>query len=186
MSTPAPPTPSRSANPLRADDQLSLRRARQRFRQRPAHQRPVRAHRVQRPRRQRLCRRGIDLSYRLPRDDITLSAGYAYLKNDRGATRRDFRYTPLDILPFQVAQQRPDFLLSDFNVYNYDIVLTDISAPPARRATRRISRSTAAMCRRSRVAAAAAPADRRPLRKGRQTVTPIDIFGTGGATSRRR
>jgi hypothetical protein len=68
-----------------------------------------------------------DIAYRFPGADVTLSAGAAFLKNDRRATRRDFRYTPLDILPGQVPQERPDFLLSDFNIYTYNIVLTDLS-----------------------------------------------------------
>jgi outer membrane receptor protein involved in Fe transport len=114
--------------------------------------------------------------------DATVSAGYAYLKNDREATRRDFRYTPLDALPFAVAQQRPDFLLSDYNVYTYDIVLTDISG------TAGAARYEADL----EVHGAYVQAEAELLpqlrlqtgvryEKGRQTVTPVDLFGTGGA-----
>ena len=53
-----------------------------------------------------------DFSWRIPSlAGLTLSAGYAYYLNERSSERRDFRYTPLDALPFEVAQQRPDFLL---------------------------------------------------------------------------
>jgi hypothetical protein len=126
---------------------------------------------------------GIDLSYAVPTAiDFTLSAGGAWLKNDRRATRRDFRYTPLDILPLEVAQERPDYLLSDFNVYNYDIVLTDISG------TAGAARYEADL----EVRAAYLQAEIEPLARfrvqagirweqGEQRVTPIDLFGTGGA-----
>jgi hypothetical protein len=122
-----------------------------------------------------------DLSYRLPVGDITLSAGGAYLQNDRGATRRDFRYTPLDILPGQVPQERADFLLSDFNIYNYNIVLTDISG------TAGAARYEADLDVKAGYVQAEAeflPGLRLQTgvryERGRQRVTPIDIFGTGG------
>lgn len=70
---------------------------------------------------------GVDLTYELPTArPITLTAGYSYYKNDRTSTRRDFRYLPVNELPVTVAQTRIDFLLSDFNVYNYDIQLVEI------------------------------------------------------------
>lgn len=70
---------------------------------------------------------GVDLSYELPTDrPITVTAGYNYYKNDRTSTRRDFRFLPTNELPVTVAQQRIDFLLSDFNIYNYDIQLVEV------------------------------------------------------------
>ena len=69
-----------------------------------------------------------DISWRIPSlANLTLSGGYAWLRNTRSSQRRDFRFTALDALPIEVAQQRPDFLLSDFNVYTFDIVLTEVS-----------------------------------------------------------
>lgn len=125
---------------------------------------------------------GGDLSYRLPGTDITLSAGGAFLRNDRRATRRDFRYTPLDILPGQVPQERPDYLLSDFNIYTYGIVLTDISgtAGAARyEADLEVKagylQAEAEILPRLRLQAGVRYED------GRQRVVPVDIFGTGGA-----
>lgn len=126
---------------------------------------------------------GLDLSYELPTAfDLTLSAGGAYLKNDRRATRRDFRYTPLDILPLEVAQERPDYLLSDFNVYTYDIVLTDISG------TAGAARYEADLeVRAGYLQLEAEPVDRLRLQAGLryedavQRVEPVDLFGTGGA-----
>ncbi len=72
---------------------------------------------------------GLDLAYRfrgaLP---VTLSAGYAYNKTERSASRYQFQYfRPTGALPLGVAQERPDFLLSDFNIYTYDIQLRDVS-----------------------------------------------------------
>jgi outer membrane receptor protein involved in Fe transport len=126
---------------------------------------------------------GADISYKLPAGmDLTVSAGGAYLKNDRRATRRDFRYTPLDLLPLEVAQERPDFLLSDFNVYTYNIVLTDISG------TAGAARYEADLeVRAGYVQVEAEPVERIRLQAGvryedaDQRVTPIDLFGTGGA-----
>ena len=126
---------------------------------------------------------GIDLSYRLPTAmDITLSGGYAYLNNDRRSTRRDFRYTPLDVLPIEVAQQRPDFLLSDFNVFNWDIVLTDISGTAG---AAKYQADLLVHAGYAQVEAEVLPQVRVQAgvryEDGRQRVRPVDIFGNGGA-----
>ena len=123
-----------------------------------------------------------DLSYRIPGADITLSTGGAYLQNDRGATRRDFRYTPLDILPGQVPQERPDFLLSDRNIYQYNIVLTDISGTAgAARYEADLEVKAGYVQVEAEVLANLRLQTGVRYEKGRQRVTPIDIFGTGGA-----
>lgn len=71
---------------------------------------------------------GVDLGYKLPTEmPIALTVGYSYLDNKRDSVRRDFRYSPVDALPPEVSQQRPDFLLSDFNIFTYDILLTETS-----------------------------------------------------------
>ena len=72
---------------------------------------------------------GIDLAYLLPIEmPVTLSAGYNYTRTDREASRFQFQYfRPDGALPIEVAQERPDFLLSDFNVYTYNIQLRDVS-----------------------------------------------------------
>ena len=71
----------------------------------------------------------IDLAYRvnsaLP---VTLSGGYAYTKNERTASRYQFQYfSPEGALPIAVAQERPDYLVSDYNIYTYGIELRDVS-----------------------------------------------------------
>ncbi|MBA4760122.1 TonB-dependent receptor [Sphingosinicella sp.] len=69
-----------------------------------------------------------NVSWKLPTErDITLTAGYAYADTTRTSTRRDFAFLPEASLGLAVAQQRPDYLLSDYNIYTYDIVLTDRS-----------------------------------------------------------
>ena len=70
-----------------------------------------------------------DLSYRLDFGlPVTLSAGYAYTKQERTSSRFQFQYfRPDGALPVEVAQQRPDFLLSDFNVDRFNIQLRDVS-----------------------------------------------------------
>ncbi len=71
---------------------------------------------------------GVDFGYKLNTDrPVTLTAGYAYTQNDREAVRRAFRYFPEDLLPPGVDQQRPDFLISDFNIQAYDILLREQS-----------------------------------------------------------
>jgi len=70
----------------------------------------------------------IDVGYRLPTErPVTLSAGYGYSDNRREAVRREFRYLPEEELPVGVTQQRPDFLLSPFNIQTYDITLREQS-----------------------------------------------------------
>ncbi|HEX8443263.1 MAG TPA: TonB-dependent receptor [Allosphingosinicella sp.] len=72
---------------------------------------------------------GIDFAYRFQGAfPTTISAGYAYNKTDRTSSRYQFQYfRPEGALPISVAQERPDFLLSDFNVYTYNIQLRDVS-----------------------------------------------------------
>lgn len=67
-----------------------------------------------------------DIAYSMPTaTPITLSAGFAYSDNTRSSIRRDFEFFPNSALNQAVAQQRIDFLLSDFNVQTYDIVLRE-------------------------------------------------------------
>jgi len=72
---------------------------------------------------------GIDLAYRFEAPiPITISGGYNYNRTERTASRYQFQYfRPDGALPVTIAQERPDFLLSDFNVYNFNIQLRDIS-----------------------------------------------------------
>ncbi|HEX8306944.1 MAG TPA: TonB-dependent receptor [Allosphingosinicella sp.] len=72
---------------------------------------------------------GIDFAYRVDgAAPTTLSAGYAYTKSKRDSSRFQFQYfRPEGALPIGVAQERPDYLLSDFNIYNFNIQLRDIS-----------------------------------------------------------
>jgi len=71
-----------------------------------------------------------DVGYTLPVSrPVKLSAGYAYSDNKRSAERRDFRYVVASgtSLPLAVAQTRPDYLLSSFNTFAYDVVLQEVS-----------------------------------------------------------
>ncbi|WP_265587574.1 TonB-dependent receptor domain-containing protein [Sphingomicrobium arenosum] len=68
----------------------------------------------------------VDLAYYLPTAmPITASVGYAYSDNSREAIRRDFDFFPLAALPDYIAQQRIDYLLSDYNVHTSDITLRE-------------------------------------------------------------
>jgi TonB-dependent receptor len=72
---------------------------------------------------------GLDLGYKIRGGPfpIRLAAGYAYSRAERLSERFDYRYQSNAALPGAVTQQRPDFLLSDFNVYTYGIILNTIS-----------------------------------------------------------
>lgn len=60
----------------------------------------------------------IDLAWSPPTDfNLVVSGGYAYQNTRRDAFRRDFQYVPISGLPFPISQQRPDYLVSDFNLY---------------------------------------------------------------------
>lgn len=72
----------------------------------------------------------IDFGYKLPTSrPITLSAGYNYTKTERDSSRYQFEYRAQDgQLPLAVAQERPDYLVSDYNIYTYGILLSDLSS----------------------------------------------------------
>ena len=72
----------------------------------------------------------LDVGYTLnTKRPMVVSGGYAFSDNTREAVRRDYRYVTAGggALPFDVAQQRPDYLLSDYNVYTYNVVLRETS-----------------------------------------------------------
>ncbi len=123
-----------------------------------------------------------DLAYRLPTDrPVSVSAGYAYSDNSREAERREFRYFPEAELPGGVSQQRPDFLLSQFNIYSYDIVLREQSGSIGVAAYEAGLRTHAGY---GQVEAELADGLRISAgvryEKGRQFVRAVDLFGTGG------
>ncbi|MES2497444.1 MAG: TonB-dependent receptor [Pseudomonadota bacterium] len=65
----------------------------------------------------------------------TLTAGYAYNKTKRTSERYQFQFfRPTGALGQAVAQERPDYLLSDYNVYTYNIQLRDVSGADGSRA----------------------------------------------------
>jgi outer membrane receptor protein involved in Fe transport len=123
----------------------------------------------------------IDVGYRLPTErPVTLSAGYGYSDNRREAVRREFRYLPEEELPIGVIQQRPDFLLSPFNIQAYDITLREQSGAvgvAAYEAGLRIhggyGQVEAELADGLRIAAGVR------YESGRQFVSIIDLFGLG-------
>jgi outer membrane receptor protein involved in Fe transport len=126
----------------------------------------------------------LDVSYRLPTDfKFALSAGYTFFDNTRESVRRDFRFLPQSSLALEVAQQRIDFLLSDFNVNTYDILLTDTSGSAGAAAFEAGLRIHAGY-----LEAEAEPIDGLRITAGvryesaDQFVEPLDLFGTGGGS----
>ena len=72
---------------------------------------------------------GADLGYKVEGGPfpIRFTAGYAYTDSKRTSSRFDYRYNINGALPTAVTQQRPDFLLSDFNVNSFGIILNTVS-----------------------------------------------------------
>jgi outer membrane receptor protein involved in Fe transport len=69
-----------------------------------------------------------DIGYKLPTDrEIRLSTGYSYSENKRDSSRYVFNYLAANQLPAGVEQERPDYLVSDYNIYTYNIRLVDAS-----------------------------------------------------------
>jgi outer membrane receptor protein involved in Fe transport len=79
---------------------------------------------------------GVDLAYSLPGEPrLTLSSGYNYSKTKRSSSRYQFQFfRPDGALNSAVAQERPDYLLSDYNIYTYNIQLRDVSGAEGSRA----------------------------------------------------
>jgi len=71
----------------------------------------------------------IDFGYKLPTSiPITLSAGYNYTDTERTSSRYQFQFfRPDGALDLAVAQERPDYLISDYNIYSYNVQLRDVS-----------------------------------------------------------
>ena len=125
---------------------------------------------------------GIDLGYKfetLP-FPVRVVAGYAYNDNKRESDFFQYRFQPSSALPIGVIQQRPDFLLSDFNIQTYGIFLTQTNTQPG------AARYEASL----RVDAAYGQIEMEPAdgvqlvagvryEKGKQRVTPIDLYGAG-------
>ncbi|MFN3370114.1 MAG: TonB-dependent receptor domain-containing protein [Sphingomonadaceae bacterium] len=125
-----------------------------------------------------------DVGYKLPTSrPATITVGYAYSDNQRDATRRDFRYFPERDLAPGVEQQRPDFLVSEFNIRAFDILLRDQSGAAGTAAYEAALQVHAGY---GQVEAEVADGLRVTAgvryERGRQTVQSIDLFGTGGGS----
>jgi len=72
---------------------------------------------------------GVNAFYDLPTErPMKVTVGYSHLDNTRESIRRDFTFVPEDGIGLEIAQQRPDFLLSDFNIANSGILLQEATA----------------------------------------------------------
>jgi len=66
---------------------------------------------------ERVDNAGVDVSWRLPVElDVTMKFGAAWSDTERDAVSREFRLLSLGNLPFYERYQRPDYLLSDYNI----------------------------------------------------------------------
>lgn len=123
---------------------------------------------------------GVDLSYQLARG-ITGTVGYAYTDTDRTSVRRDFTYRGTN-LPIAVRQLRPDYLLSDYTIQTYDIVLLETSGQSGSAAFEAKLRTHAGY---GQLKAEVVPGIKLDVgvryEDARQTVVPTDLFGNGGS-----
>ncbi len=124
----------------------------------------------------------IDIGYKfetLP-FPVRVVAGYAYNDNQRESDFFQYRFQPSDAIPLAVAQQRPDFLLSDFNVQTYGIFLQQTNLLPG------AARYEASL----KVHGAYGQVELEPAdgvqfvagvryEKGEQRVIPVDLYGSG-------
>ena len=120
---------------------------------------------------------GADLSYKFT-PDITATVGYAYSKTDRTSTRRDFTYRGSN-LPISVRQLRPDYLLSDYTIQAYDIVLLETSGSAGTAAFEAKLQTHAGY---GQIKAEVIPGLKVDVgvryETAKQTVLPINLFGT--------
>lgn len=123
---------------------------------------------------------GVDLSYELA-PQITATVGYAYTDTSRTAVRRAFQFRAPG-LPVAVQQLRPDFLLSDASIQLYDIALVETSAQDGTAAfdAGLTTHAGYAQLQAEIVSGMNVNVGVR-YEDGKQTVVPIDLFGTGGS-----
>jgi TonB-dependent receptor len=129
---------------------------------------------------------GADLGYKFEGGPFPVRAtiGYGYTDNQRTSSRRDYRFRAGTggAVPIDIAQQRIDFLLSDFNVYTQNVVLEEISGEAG------AAEYDAGL----RVHAGYGQIEIEPLdgvqfvagvryESAKQFVNPIDLFGSGAA-----
>ncbi|ALJ14685.1 TonB-dependent receptor domain-containing protein [Sphingopyxis macrogoltabida] len=123
---------------------------------------------------------GVDLSYELaPR--ITATVGYAYSDTHRVSERRTFQFRASN-LPLAVQQLRPDYLLSDATIQLYDITLLETSAQDGTAAfdAKLTTHAGYGQLQAEIVPGVNVNAGVR-YEEAKQTVVPIDLFGTGSS-----
>lgn len=122
---------------------------------------------------------GIDLGYKIRNGafPVRFTAGYAYSKSDRSSERFDYRYQTNAALPGAVTQQRPDVLLSDFNVFTYGVILNSISTVAPRYDAGLTVNAGYAQVEMEPTDGVQVVGGMR-YEKGRQNVTPVDVFNS--------
>ncbi|MBU0863634.1 MAG: TonB-dependent receptor [Alphaproteobacteria bacterium] len=123
---------------------------------------------------------GVDLSYELA-PQITATVGYAYTDTSRTAVRRAFQFRAPN-LPIAVQQLRPDYLLSDASIQLYDIALVETSAQDGTAAfdAGLTTHAGYAQLQAEIVSGMNVNVGVR-YEDGKQTVVPIDLFGSGAS-----
>ena len=77
---------------------------------------------------ERVDNAGADVRWRLPTElDLSVNFGAAWSDTERDAVTREFRFLSLGNLPFYGRYQRPDFLLSDYNISQRWVTLREVT-----------------------------------------------------------
>jgi TonB-dependent receptor len=77
---------------------------------------------------ERVDNAGVDVRWRLPTEmDLSINFGAAWSDTERDAVSREFRFLSLGQLPFYGRYQRPDFLLSDYNISQGWVTLREVT-----------------------------------------------------------
>jgi len=124
---------------------------------------------------------GADLTFK-PITDLSVSAGYSYLKTKRYSSRRDFQFTAPSTFPSAVAMLRPDLLLGSAIIDYYKIALIETNeGNPAFNASLRNHAGYGRAVYQITPELSIDTGVR--YEKAKETVTPAQVFSTGGAST---
>src|SRR5690606_21032419 len=130
---------------------------------------------------ERVDNAGVDATWRLPtRREVLLSFGGAWSDTERDAVSREFRLLSLGNLPFYERYQRPDYLLSDYNISQRYLTLRETTGGTGAAAYDASLETQAAYVEaESQLTGTVRATVGVRYEDAKQEVRPIDLFGEG-------
>ncbi len=130
---------------------------------------------------ERVDNAGIDASWRLPTEmDLSINFGAAWSDTERNAVSREFRFLSLGRLPFYGRYQRPDFLLSDYNISQGWVTLREVTGGTGAAAYDAALETKAVYLEaESQLTGTVRATAGVRFEDATQSVQPIDLFGEG-------